>query len=303
MIRAKFPEHEHKIAVGFVGEGSERFGFDDAYSRDHDFGPGFCLWVTEETYDEIGKDLQQEYDRLPTTYRGITRFNTTMAEGRVGVEQIGDFYEKYTGYRQAPDSLEKWVEIEDYRLATVTNGAVFRDELGIFTDIRNGFLNQPEGARFIKMAREISAMAQTGQCNYGRSMARRDYVIAQICISEFMQHTMKCLFILSKKFAPYYKWLFQGTKSLEILPEVGDMLRALADTDDQREAWENYIYDNTRVNENDRKALLIENIARLIKNELGAEEIVKNTDANFLNDYVPAIMEKAADALVPAKKN
>jgi len=97
MIRAKFPEHEHKIAVGFVGEGSERFGFDDAYSRDHDFGPGFCLWVTEETYDEIGKDLQQEYDRLPTTYRGITRFNTTMAEGRVGVEQIGDFYEKYTG--------------------------------------------------------------------------------------------------------------------------------------------------------------------------------------------------------------
>ncbi len=96
--------------------------------------------------------------------------------------------------------------------------------------------------------------------------------------------------------------MFQGTKSLEILPEVGDRLRALADTDDQREAWENYSYDNSRVNENDRKAVLVEMIARLIKNELGAQGIVKNTDSDFLNDYVPAIMEKAADAELRFRK-
>ena len=43
MIHNNFSEYEDKIAVGFVGEGSERFGFDDVYSRDHDFGPGFCM--------------------------------------------------------------------------------------------------------------------------------------------------------------------------------------------------------------------------------------------------------------------
>lgn len=294
LIHEKFAAYEDSIAVGFVGEGSERFGFDDEYSMDHDFGPGFCMWVTEEIYDKIGQELQQEYDKLPTTYLGVTRVNTTMAQGRVGVQVIGDFYEKYTGYRQAPDTTEKWIDIEDYKLATVTNGAVFRDDLGIFTDVRNSFANQPEGARLTKLAREISAMAQTGQCNYGRSMARKDYVTAQICISEFMQHTMKCLFILNKKYAPYYKWMLQGTKSLEVLPEVGDILRALADTDDQREVWKNYIYNNTKVNENDRKALIIEIVAKLIINELKNQGIVNNTDSNFLNDYVPAIMKKAA---------
>lgn len=105
MIKEKFPEHESKIAVGFVGEGSERFGFDDEYSRDHDFGPGFCLWVTKDTYEKIGEELQSEYDRLPKEYMGITRVDTKMAEGRCGVCVIGDFYEKYTGFRQSPEKI------------------------------------------------------------------------------------------------------------------------------------------------------------------------------------------------------
>lgn len=293
MIHEKFPEYEDRIAVGFVGEGSERFGFDDVYSRDHDFGPGFCMWVTKTVYAEIGEQLQQEYEKLPLTYMGVTRMNTEMAQGRVGVQLIGDFYEKYTGYRQSPDTVGKWIDIEDYKLATVTNGAVFRDDLGIFSDIREQFKNQPERARLVKLAREISAMAQTGQCNYGRSMARKDYVTAQICISEFMEHTMKCLFILNKKYAPYYKWLLQGTKRLERLSEITEILMELADIPDQREAWNNYHYDNTEVNERDHKAILIERIAEKIIHELYNQKIIPEANSNFLNDYVGVIMAKA----------
>lgn len=294
MIHEKFSEYEDKIAVGFVGEGSERFGFDDEYSMDHDFGPGFCMWVTKTVYNEIGQQLQQEYEKLPLTYMGVTRMSTEMAQGRVGVQLIGDFYEKYTGYRQSPDTVGKWIDIDDYKLATVTNGVVFRDDQGIFTDIRNHFMNQPERARLVKLAREISAMAQTGQCNYGRSMARKDYVTAQICISEFMQHTMKCLFLLNKKYAPYYKWMFQGTINLKTLSEIGEILEKLADIPDQRETWENYSYDNTQINENDQKALKIERIAGLVINELYHQNIIPDINSNFLNDYVSLIMFKAS---------
>ena len=292
MIHEKFPEYEDKIAVGLVGEGSDRFGFDDEYSRDHDFGPGFCMWVTKATYAEIGEKLQEEYDKLPKKYMGIKCMNTKMAQGRCGVWKIEDFYKKYTGFCQAPERVSDWIEIEDYSLATVTNGAVFRDDEGIFTEVREHFLAQPRKAKLVKLAREISAMAQTGQANYGRSMGRKDYVTASLCIAQFMEHTMKCLYLLNDRYAPYYKWLLRGTKDLRILPEVGDIMRALADMPDQRSAWEDYHYSNLSVNENDQKALTIEIVAKLVINELQNQGLVTNIKSNFLNDYVEDIMER-----------
>lgn len=73
MIEAKYPEYVGRIAVGLVGHGSECYGFDDGYSHDHDFGPRFCLWLTDEDYAAIGERLQADYDALPRDFRGFVR--------------------------------------------------------------------------------------------------------------------------------------------------------------------------------------------------------------------------------------
>ncbi|MBD5534105.1 MAG: DUF4125 family protein [Lachnospiraceae bacterium] len=94
MIHEKFADYEDKIAVGLCGEGSDCFGYDDKVSRDHDWGPGFAMWMNIEVYDEIGEELQKAYEELPKEFMGFSRIPTKRAKGRVGVCTIAGFFQR-----------------------------------------------------------------------------------------------------------------------------------------------------------------------------------------------------------------
>ena len=229
MIHEKFPEFESQIAVGLVGEGSECFGFDDEYSRDHDFGPGFCMWLTDSLYDEIGDRLQYEYDHMPKTFKGLTRVNTDKAGKRVGVFKITEFYEKYIGTKEAPSDNNTWLFLDDYRLRTVTNGAVFRDDLSEFSRIRADILAYyPEEVRRRKLAREAALISQSGQYNYSRMLKRGDTVAASIALSEFLTHTMQMIYLLNRVYAPFYKWMYRGILDLPLLNDLKTAISKLS---------------------------------------------------------------------------
>ena len=61
MIDTQMGQYRSQIAAGLVGEGSECLGFDDEISTDHDFGPGFCIWVPEQLYHQVGSELQRAH--------------------------------------------------------------------------------------------------------------------------------------------------------------------------------------------------------------------------------------------------
>ena len=91
-ILEKFPAYRNRMAFGLVGEGSECYGYDDEISQDHDFGPGFCIWITRETAMEAGAEIQKAYDALPKEHMGYVRQETAEGAGRVGVIPIDRFY-------------------------------------------------------------------------------------------------------------------------------------------------------------------------------------------------------------------
>lgn len=224
LIAEHYPEYRDRIAAGLVGHGSECYGFDDLLSRDHDFGPGFCLWLTDEDYERIGERLQADYDALPERFLGFgPRQTTPRAQGagrRVGVFRIGDFFESLTGYRQAPSANHphEWLMLDEATLATATNGQVFADPLGTFSKTRQGFKLMPDDVRLSLISRRLGMISQAGQYNLPRMLRRGDGSAAWLSISEFADAVSSLVFLIntpiSAGYAPYYKWRFAALRRL-----------------------------------------------------------------------------------------
>ncbi len=300
MIESKFPEYVNKIAVGLVGEGSECFGFDDLYSSDHDFGVGFCLWVSKETYNHIGTALQNEYDNLPKIYKGFINNSSKNINSRKGVIVIDDFYNRILG--EIPKTFEQWLYIDEWKLATATNGEIFFDNEGIFTKIRNSILYYPKEIYIIRLSQELVKMAQSGQYNYSRMMGRCDYFTAKIALNKFIEHTINVIYLLNKKYAPYYKWQREGIKKLTILTDIVEKLEYLLNAESQKENWigvEN-LSSFGKINKKDNIVKTIEEIANSIVKELNLQKLSFIND-NYLErqgEYVLNLKENLVDELV-----
>ncbi len=219
MLKREFPEYLNKIAVGLVGEGSDCYGFDDAVSRDHDWGPGFCIWVTEDTYAQIGEALEQCYSGLPDEYMGYKRIKTVQGNQRVGVFTISAFYESLLGVKLSGAGDVRnldYTTLADYSLACATNGEVFEDKEGIFSSIRNALLQgYPERVQYLKLAESMTKYSQTGQYNYNRMWKRGDYLSADRMLVNGIYHGMEVFHYLHNCYVPHDKWVYESTKRMD----------------------------------------------------------------------------------------
>lgn len=291
MLLEKFPDYFSQMTIGLVGEGSDCFGFDDEISRDHDFGPGFCIWITDALYEEIGTKLQEAYEQLPPVYKGTIRMTTAQGKGRVGVFQIGSFYRKLLGIPVIPDSLEEWAAVEEYGLAAATNGAVFKDSPNGFSIIREKLLSYyPKELWHSRLAREAVHISQSGQYNYGRMMLRGDVVTGEIAMGEFIKHVMSMVYLLNKSYAPYYKWMHRGIRELEWGSEIGKLLEELALLPTQEQAWIDISEEMPeKVNKRDAKVVVVEKICGLLLKRMKEVGLAEGED-HYLEHHVGEIL-------------
>lgn len=321
MIHEVFPEYEQRIAVGMVGEGSDCFGFDDEISKDHDYGIGFCMWLTPKDYQQIGETLQKKYDRLIAKYHnnmGYTENSVEMfLEKRRGVFEIHGFYERLLGMatvwkakgEEALLNDDIWQRLPEERLAAAVNGEVFRDDLGCFTAIRNQmkayYSDEIRGKRIAEKLHEFSQYAQS---NYARMMARKDHVTADICIAEGMKTAMELCYLLNRVYAPYYKWMRTGLEkpgytfeAKQRTEEAGDaqaatkeivkLLDRISSLELQVKAWEHAEYDPVKVNEEDKVIVAFDRIAVALAGEMERQGLVRRKTSMdgqppFLENYI-----------------
>ncbi|MGM9525826.1 MAG: DUF4037 domain-containing protein [Peptococcaceae bacterium] len=225
-LAQRFPQLLPRIAAGLVGEGSQCFGYDDDLSQDHDWGAAVCLWLTLDDYENYGAAVQQMLMELPATFYG---YPVSWVPGRNGVLEMGAFYRKYLNVDGVPTTIGQWLAIPAHHLAVATNGEVFEDELGKFSAIRNDLRQgYPEDIRRKKLAKCCMTIAQAGQYNYPRVMSRGDKVAAALTEGEFIQAVISAVYLLNNQYAPFYKWMQHGLKTLPRLgATVGGMLESL----------------------------------------------------------------------------
>ena len=281
MLHTCFPEYEGRIAVGLAGHGSECFGYDDELSRDHDFEPGFCLWLTDEDDIHIGPRLSRSYREL--TGSG-TALKSAMGEKKLGLLRISDFYRRYTGCPGAPESAEHWLSLPSWALAEATNGQVWQDDLGEFTAIRNTLLHgMPEDVRLKKIAARAVEMAQSGQYNYLRCLRHGEAGSAQLALTEFVRSSCSMIFLLNRRHEPYYKWVFRAMAELDKLSSLKDALEFLLPGE----------------NDSRLKEGVIEDICASVIAEMRVQELT-DSSSDYLEDHAFEAQERITSRSIRA---
>ena len=292
MLKERFAEYLPFIAVGLTGCGSERFGYDDCISCDHDFEAGFCVFLPDESLVSRKTEfaLERAYSKLPCEFMGVKRAQISAVGGnRYGIMRISDFLLEKTGSPDGELSLKQWLFTPEQSLAEATNGKIFYDGLGVFSKIRKTLEYMPEDVRLKKLAGELLMMGQSGQYNYLRCVARGESGAAQLAVIQFVSSAMHVIFLLNKKYMPYYKWSFRALRELDKLSELSfDLEYLISSGNSECEVAPKQIKIE-RISTEIIKILLEQGISDFCENELEGHAYAVNSkisDAELRNMHI-----------------
>ena len=233
MLREQFPELLPHLCCGLFGSGSECFGFDDGVSADHDFEPGFCIFLPGEDVVDRRQEflLERAYAKLPKEFMGYRRAALNPVGGaRHGVLRTADFFTEHTGSPDGSLTADQWLAVPEQGLAESVNGEVYFDGPGEVTRIREALRYYPEDVRRKKLAGHLLLMAQAGQYNYRRCLSHGETGAAQLAVIEFAKSAMAAVFLLNRRYQPYYKWSFRAMRALPEMAAVAELLEYLITT-------------------------------------------------------------------------
>ncbi len=288
MLENEFADILPFLAAGFVGSGSEHYGYDDEISRDHDFEPGFSIFIPGEDIIDCRRAFQLEraYAKLPTEYAGIMRQRISPVGGnRHGVLKTDEFFLRTIGSANGELTDMQWLRLPDYALAEAVNGEMFFDNYGEFSSIRKKLACMPDDIKLKRLAGNLLIMAQSGQYNFMRCMKHGEPEAAQLACVEFVNAAMKTSFLLQNRYMPYYKWSFRALRQLTDTAGLSEKLSFLLFSDNR---------DDTVVGQ---KCAIIEEIASETISRLYEKELTKAICGD-LEKHAYSVNDKIADSTV-----
>lgn len=211
-----------RYAAALIGDGSEVLGFDTAMSTDHDWGPRLQLFLKEEAFDRCAPALSALFDQhLPDSFDGWpVRYADRdrpgpddLQAGACGASHGVELYTIQGWTRRHLDwdgvdepALIDWLGVPEQSLLEATAGEVFRDDVGALTRLRATLDYFPDDVWLYKLACQWRRIAEE-QAFVGRAGEAGDDLGSRVIAARLVRDTMKLIFLIERRYAPYAKWL------------------------------------------------------------------------------------------------
>jgi len=226
-------------AAGRLGSGSDVLGFDDAMSRDHDWGCRLTLLVDGSDRDAVPHVTELLERELPGSYQGHpVRFPLTwdsapthnvdvatvagFATGRLGVDPTGGL------------PVLDWLVITGQSVLEVIAGPVFTDRTTELAPVRAALRwYPPDIERYVlaagwqRLSQEMPMVGRTGE--------RGDELGSRLLSARLADDLMWLAFAVSRRWPPYAKWRGTAFRSLDVAQDLSGPLAAAAAAPDWRD--------------------------------------------------------------------
>lgn len=197
-----------RYAAARVGQGSDVLGLDDAVSRDHDWGLRLQLFVADTDRTAVLYALDHH---LPTDFRGYpVRFGfsaDSTARMRVDVTSVTTWAEQHLGFdlRGGAASIVDWLSLTGQSALEVVSGAVFEDQTGALTGLREALVWYPDDLWRYVVACDWQRLDQEMPF-MGRAGGRGDELGSRTIAARLVDIAIHLGFMLSRSWPPYSKW-------------------------------------------------------------------------------------------------
>lgn len=248
-LEQEFPQLAKRIAAGrFMG--SDVIGADDEISQDHNWGPQFSLFLSEDDFSRSGAQLLARMNAgAPPTWKNYRVAGA--GDKHVMVESVPRWIHQNIGFSEPPHQDKDWgvivrdrryggcIEARESALYFLRHGALWLDNNEEFSHWRRILRYYPENVWYGRLAEECFRLWQYGEYNFVQRIARRgDLIAVPMCLGVFTESVMRIMLLLNKDYTPYWKWLAHEFRKLECAEHYAPLLERLLASSDTKEQVE-----------------------------------------------------------------
>ena len=135
------------------------------------------------------------------------------------------------GGRPPPTDNLGWLGLADQWLIELTAGAVFHDDDGALTGLRQRLAQPPRDVRLYKLACQWRRIAEE-QAFVGRTGDRGDELGSRVIAARLVRDAMRMAFLIEGRYAPYPKWFGTGFARLPCAGSLTPMLSQVLSAND-----------------------------------------------------------------------